>query len=232
MVKYGIDVSEHQGSVNWSKVSADFCIIRAGYGKDISQKDKCFENNYKGCKEKNIPCGTYWYSYAVSVDEARKEAEVCLEAIREKQFEYPVFFDIEEERQRSLGKSACSEIAETFLKAVENAGYFVGIYSSKDFLEEYISEDIRKRYTVWVAQYGTNKTDYSGSFGIWQKSGTGNVAGINGNVDLDECYTDYPSVIKSNGLNGFTKNEGVEKEEKAVALTIDGKTFEGTLTEK
>lgn len=232
MTKYGIDVSEHQGSVNWSQVSADFCMIRAGYGKTVSQKDKCFEANYKGCKANNIPCGAYWYSYAVSPAEAKLEASACLEAIKGKQLEYPVFFDIEEQRQLVLGKDACSEIARTFLEAVEKAGYFVGIYSSKDFLESYISEDIRTRYTVWVAQYGVSSTDYSGSFGMWQKSGSGTAAGISVNVDLDECYIDYPSIIKSKGLNGYDKKDAAEKEEKDVALTIDGKTYEGTLTEK
>lgn len=232
MTKYGIDVSEHQGYINWSQVSADFCIIRAGYGKDISQKDKCFEANYKGCKANNIHCGAYWYSYAVSAEEARLEAAACLEAIKGKQLEYPVFFDIEEQRQLILGRKACSEIASAFLETVENAGYFVGIYSSKDLLESYISEDIRTRYTVWVAQYGVNRSDYIGSFGMWQKSGTGRVAGISVNVDLDECYIDYPSAIISNKLNGFSGKESEEKEEKDVALTIDGKTFEGTLTEK
>lgn len=229
MTKYGIDVSEHQGSINWSQVSADFCIIRAGYGKDISQKDKYFDVNYKGCEENNIPCGAYWYSYAVSAEEARLEAAVCLEAIKGRQLEYPVFFDIEEQRQLILGREVCSEIAKAFLEEVEKAGYFVGIYSSKDCLESYISEDIRTRYTVWVAQYGVNKSDYSGSFGIWQRSGTGKVAGISVDVDLDECYIDYPGVIKSNGLNGFS---GTGKEEKDVELTIDGKTYEGTLSEK
>ena len=81
----GIDVSKHQGTVNWSHVKADgvkFAIIRAGYGKQASQKDAQFENNYAGCKSNGVPVGVYWYSYATTPDEARKEAAVCLSVIK------------------------------------------------------------------------------------------------------------------------------------------------------
>ena len=104
MIKNGIDISEHQGVIDWQNVNAEFAIIRAGYGREISQKDKQFEANYNGCKSRNIPCGAYWYSYAVTPDEARKEAAVCLEVLKGKQFEYPIYFDIEEDRQLRLGK--------------------------------------------------------------------------------------------------------------------------------
>lgn len=231
MAKNGIDVSEHQGTIDWQRVNVDFVIIRAGYGRYISQKDKCFENNYQRCKERNIPCGAYWYSYATSAEEAKTEAQVCLEVIRGKQFEYPIYFDIEEQRQLKLGMAACSEIAKAFLETVENAGYFVGIYSAKYNLETYISEEIRKRYAVWVAQYGVSSPTYSGAYGLWQKSNTGSVAGISGNVDLDESYVDYPAIIKARGLNGYPKPEP-EKSEISVTITVDGKTYSGKLKEQ
>ena len=96
MTKHGIDVSEWQGDINWNKVDTDFCIIRAGYGKSVSQKDKKFEVNYSGCKANSIPCGVYWYSYAVTPEEAVSEANACLEIIKGKQFEYPIYFDVEQ----------------------------------------------------------------------------------------------------------------------------------------
>mgnify|MGYP003166772952 CR=1 FL=1 len=176
----GIDVSKHQGNVNWSHVKADgvkFAIIRAGYGKEAYQKDIQFENNYAGCKSNGIPVGVYWYSYATTPDEARKEAAVCLSIIKGKTFEYPVYFDIEEPSVLAKGKAACTAIAKAFLEAVEQAGYFVGIYSSKVHLENCITEELRARYAVWVAHYG--------------------------NVDVNECYIDYPAAIKKKGLNGF-----------------------------
>lgn len=202
----GIDVSKHQGNVNWSHVKADgvkFAIIRAGCGKEAYQKDIQFENNYAGCKSNGIPVGVYWYSYATTPDEARKEAAVCLSIIKGKTFEYPVYFDIEEPSVLAKGKAACTAIAKAFLEAVEQAGYFVGIYSSKVHLENCITEELRARYAVWVAHYGVDKTTYHGQYGIWQKSSTGKVYGISGNVDVNECYIDYPAAIKKKGLNGF-----------------------------
>ena len=202
----GIDVSKHQGTVNWSHVKADgveFAIIRAGYGKQASQKDTQFENNYAGCKSNGVPVGVYWYSYATTPDEARKEAAVCLSVIKGKTFEYPVYFDIEEPSVLAKGKAACTAIAKAFLETVEKAGYFMGIYSSKSHLESCFTEELRTRYAVWVAHYGVDKTTYHGQYGIWQKSSTGKVSGIRGNVDMNECYTDYPAVIRKKGLNGF-----------------------------
>lgn len=229
----GIDVSEHQGTIDWSAVKnsgVEFAIIRAGYGREISQKDKQFENNYAGCKASGIPVGAYWYSYATSAEAAKLEAQVCLEVLRGKRFEYPIYFDIEEKRQLDLGKEKCSEIAKAFLEEVEKAGYWVGIYSSKSHLENFISDDIRSRYAVWVAHYGVDKTNYNGAYGMWQRSSTGKINGISGNVDIDECYIDYPSEIKSVGLNGFGTVS--TNQTKSVTLIIDGIKFSGTLTEE
>lgn len=204
----GIDVSKHQGVIEWEKAKADgvqFAILRAGYGREISQKDSSFERNYSECKRVGIPVGCYWYSYAMTAEEAKKEAAVCLEVIKGKQFEYPIYFDIEEKKQLALGKTACTAITKAFLDTVENQGYWVGIYSSKSHLESYISEDVRQRYAVWVAHYSVERTTYSGQFGIWQKSSSGKISGISGNVDLNESYVDYPAEIKKAGLNGFSK---------------------------
>lgn len=205
-MKKGIDVSYSQGNINWGHVNTDFAIIRAGYGKLATQKDAQFENNYAGCKSNSIPVGVYWYSYATSEDEAIQEAKACLEVIKGKTFEYPIYFDMEENRQRALGKEKCTAIANAFLSTVESAGYWVGIYSNKSMLEGCISEELRKRYAVWLAHY-TVQTDYKGDFGMWQYSSTGSVTGINGNVDSNYCYVDYPTAIKNAGLNGFKKQE-------------------------
>ena len=88
----GIDVSVHNGNVDWNRVKnsgIDFAILRAGYGKVVSQKDKKFEDNYAFAKAAGIPVGAYWYSYAKTVDEARQEAETCITILRGKKFEYP-----------------------------------------------------------------------------------------------------------------------------------------------
>lgn len=240
MIRQGIDVSRHQGNIDWTKVKhsgkVEFAILRAGYGKLISQKDSRFEEYYVQCHANQIPVGAYWYSYAMSEDEARQEAQVFLQVIKGKQFAYPVYFDLEEPKQLALGKQKCSAIAKAFLETVEQAGYFVGLYMSKSHLETYISDEIRNRYAVWVAHYGVSQTNYSGQFGIWQKSDTGSVSGISGNVDLDECYQDYPALIQNAGLNGFEKSgtapDAIAKQEKYFSVTVDDKTYSGMLKEE
>ena len=233
-MKKGIDVSRWQSDIDWKKVKAagiEFAIIQAGYGRELSQKDEKFEQNYSGCKSAGMPCGVYWYSYARTEAEAEQEAAVCLEIIRDRQLEYPVFFDVEEPAVLRLGKAQVSKVVRAFLRKVEAAGWFVGLYMSAYQLRDYIEDDVKQRYTVWVAHYGVGKPDYSGSYGMWQKSSTGSVDGISGNVDLDECYTDYPARIKAKGLNGYQKQTAVPKVTKQVTLIIDDKKYSGLLEE-
>lgn len=204
-MKNGIDVSEWQGSINWNSVNTDFCIIRAGYGRLISQKDRRFEEYYNGCKSRKIPCGIYWYSYAQTPSEALIEADVCLQVIKGKQFEYPIYFDVEEQSLFATGRANTSAVIRAFLNKIESAGYFVGLYMSASPLNSYVEDDIKKRYAVWVAHYGVSKPSYSGAYGIWQKASTGRINGINGDVDINEGYVDYATTIKNAGLNGFPK---------------------------
>lgn len=208
----GIDVSEWQGSIDWKKVKADFAILRAGYGRLVTQADRCFQANYYGCRANNIPCGAYWFSYAESVDDARQEAAVCLEIIKNKQFEYPIYYDIEEQRTLALGKQTVGTIIRTFLDTLEQSGYFAGLYMSLNNLNAYVDDEIRRKYAVWVADYSTQRPV---GYGMWQKSSTGRIDGIQGNVDLDESYEDYPSIIKNAGLNGFEKQH-------TITVEIDG----------
>lgn len=213
----GIDVSYAQGNISWSHVKADgvqFALIRAGYGKELSQKDSQFENNYTGCKSNGIPCGAYWYSYAKSVEEAKQEAKTFLQIISEKTFEYPVYIDLEEKSQFALGKKICSDIVQAFCDVMENAGYYAGLYCSTSYLDSHISDSVKSRYAIWVAQYN-DKCTYTGDYGIWQHSvtghpvydyvGAGRVYGVDGQCDLDYAYIDYPAIIKAAGLNGFSK---------------------------
>ena len=224
---YGIDVSEWQGNINWGGVRSDFAILRAGYGRYTSQKDKKFDENYSGCKNNSIPCGAYWYSYALTPDDAVREANACLEIIRGRQFEYPIYYDVELQEHFALGKEKVSAIIRAFLDTVEKSGYWVGLYMSAYYLNNYVDSDILERYSVWVAHHDAAIPDYSGQFGMWQYSSTGIVSGISGNVDLDICYMDYPALIREAGLNGFSSDKS-----KYVELTIDGVTYTGRLSPK
>ena len=201
----GIDVSYAQGVIDWEKVKAsglvDFAILRAGYGKETSQIDDQFSRNYTACKQLGIPVGAYWYSYATTVAEAEQEANVCLQIIQGKQFEYPVAFDIEE--ARCLPQ--VDALSTAFCTALENAGYYTAIYTFKSALESNFSAAVKNRYDIFLSHIGVQQTDYAGSYGLWQYSWTGCIPGISGDVDLDYAYKDYPTMIQDAGLNGFTK---------------------------
>ncbi len=215
----GIDVSTHQGDIDWKKVKADgieFAILRAGYGRQLSQEDAWFERNYQGCRENGIPIGVYWYSYATTPQQAKKEAETCIEVIANKTFEYPVYFDIEDKTQLALSEDTLQEITTTFCDALEAAGYWVGIYSYKAFLEANFTPEILKRYAVWVAHTGVKQTTFKYPYGIWQYSHTGKVNGVSTNTDMNYCYTDYPDMMKSAGLNGFGKPADVRERKHTV----------------
>lgn len=203
----GIDVSKHQGVIDWQGVKntgIDFAILRAGYGKYDNQKDERFEENYSNAKKAGIKLGAYHYSYAKSVEDAKREAEVFLKWIDGKQFEYPVAFDVEEKSQSDKGKQFVSDIIRAFCATVEKAGYYVCVYANKYWLDNYVDDDCKRKYDTWLAQW-SDKATYGGNYGIWQYSSQGEIDGISGRVDLDESYKDYFSIIKTNGLNGFSK---------------------------
>lgn len=204
MTMQGIDVSKWQGAIDWKKVKAsgvEFAIIRAGYGKTV---DLRFSENYAGATAAGLPVGAYWYSYALSTAEAEAEAAACIRAISGKRFEMPIYFDVEEQNQLVKSADFVSGLVTTFCTALERAGYFAGLYMSRSPLQRKITPEVAKRFAIWAAEYNT-RLNYSGAVGMWQKSATGKVNGISGRVDLDECYIDYPSIIKKAGLNGFSK---------------------------
>lgn len=206
---HGIDVSQWQGDIDFKKIKADgidFVIIRAGIGRYSYQKDPYFEANYKNAKAAGLKVGAYWYSYAMNANEARLEAVACTECIKDKQFEYPIFFDLEEPKQFALGRNVCDSLVTTFCTALEEAGYFAGLYISRSPLQNYISSAVANKYALWVAEYG-GKLNWEGNYGLWQNSSTWKVNGIVGNVDHDYSYIDYPAIIKRLGLNGYNKAE-------------------------
>lgn len=199
-----IDVSKHNGAyIDWAKVRAsgvDGVIIRAGYGRYISQKDKFFEQNYKGAVAAGLHVGTYWYSYADNPADAKVEASVFLEAIKSKKFDLPAYFDIEEPKHAKMNKTVCTAMCEAFCSMMEEAGYFCGVYSYDSFFTDNLHDVITLKYSQWVARLGSkpkNKHD------MWQYSWTEKIDGITGNVDANNCYVDFPKIIKGAKLNGY-----------------------------
>jgi GH25 family lysozyme M1 (1,4-beta-N-acetylmuramidase) len=202
-----IDVSVHNTVTDWSKVKSqgiDGVIIRAGYGKASSQKDKMFETHYKNASAAGLHIGAYWYSYAVTAEEAKLEAKAFIECIKGKTFDMPVYFDIEESKQVNLGKALCTEIVNAFCTAMENAGYFCGVYSFDSFFSSNLDNEVQKLYSCWVARVDGKKPASCTSYGMWQYSWKLSLTGFTGDVDVSYCYKDFPTIIKSAGLNGLS----------------------------
>ncbi len=191
----GIDVSMWQSTIDWKAVKdsgVEFAIMRAGYGRLLSQKDPTFDYNMEQAQANGIACGAYWYSYATDVEGAIAEAEVCYEVIKDYDFTYPVYFDIEDPSQSNLSTAQISAITEAFCSALTAKGYRVGIYSYTTFLKTKIYSEVLDKYDVWVANFDVSAPSYSGNYEMWQYTASGYVDGINGEVDLDVSYVNYP----------------------------------------
>lgn len=207
----GIDVSAWQGEIDFEKVKAsgiDFVIIRAGYGWALSQKDRCFEENYRKAKAAGLRVGAYWYSYAGSADQAREEAKICKQVLAGKELDYPVYFDLEEQSQLARGRAFCDALVTAFCTEMEASGYFAGFYTSAYVAAHILSPAIRQRFAFWCAQWA-GKNSFYGESGLWQYSAKGSIPGISGDVDLDLSYIDYPAIIRSGGFNGYRKGTSV-----------------------
>ena len=209
----GIDVSEHQGVIDWAKVAKDgvqFAVIRAGYGRELSQKDKYFERNYAGAKAVGIQVGAYWYSYANSVERGEQEARTCLKVLEGKRFELPIFFDQEYEKSiLALSNKTRTDIVLKFLETVKGAGRKVGLYSSTNFITTKLQADRLTAYPLWLAEYGS-ELHYTGKVWAWQYTSKGRVAGIRGNVDCNHGYFAQPHTASPDLLRKGDKGDDVK----------------------
>ena len=199
MKKILIDVSEHQGVINWEKVKPHIAgaILRCGYGGDYTdQDDEQFRRNADECTRLGIPFGVYLYSYAKSIQAAQYEADHVLRLIKGYKLAYPVYLDLEEPGTQT----GAVERAKVFGDIIEKAGYWCGIYANLNWWENYLKDGL-DRFTKWVAQYN-NECQYKGpNLDIWQYTSKGKVDGINGNVDMNECYRDFPAEILGGKVN-------------------------------
>jgi len=204
----GIDVSKWNGNINWDKAKSagiNFAIVREGYGKrDPRQVDKKFKDNINGAKSVGIHTSVYHYSYADSVEDAINEARFCLENIEGFKLEYPVIIDVEDKEQLKLNNRQRTDIVKAFCSEIEKHGYYAMFYCNLNWLNNYLYKDeLLPKYDLWLAQWNIDKP--SCTCGIWQYLSTGKIDGIDGNVDLDVSYKNYPEIMKSKGLNGFNK---------------------------
>lgn len=215
MKKFGIDISVWQGDFNLEQAKregVEFVILKGGGGDDGLYVDRCFDENYKKAKALNMPVGVYWFSRALTINDAKAEADFFYKnCLRGKKFDLPVFVDIENRTQLSIGKRLLTDVIMTWCNDLKGRGYYAGVYSSLSYFRSYMYDSELSDYPHWVAQWST-QLDYAHKdiCGVWQFGGETNyirsnkVAGVT--CDQDYLLIDYPAYIKQHGLNGYAKS--------------------------
>lgn len=196
--KTGIDVSTHQKEIDWQAVAADgidFVMIRLGhrgYTEGGLFSDQTFEQNLQGALAAGLEAGVYFFSQAVTPEEAEEEADYILEILDGRELTYPIAFDWEfiageEARTNDMDGAMITACAAAFCRRIENAGYRPAVYFNRT--QGYLHYDLLalKDYTLWLAEYST-APDFYYHFDLWQYSSAGQVDGIQGNVDMNLSF--------------------------------------------
>ena len=192
--KIGIDVSEHQGSINWQRAAdyVDFAFIRIGYrgyAGGTLVDDGYYSSNMTGATENGIPVGVYFYSQAINYEEGVEEANFVLSHLGEYHLSYPIVLDREDPMQEDartndLSKEEHTQAALGFLETIRAAGYPVMTYTNRNYYALYLELERIYDYPVWFAQYA-DEPDWPYKFSIWQYTESGEIPGISGFVDLN-----------------------------------------------
>ena len=218
MTKLGVDVSKHNGNVDWQAVKnagyGSFALIRAGYGGDYTnQDDPQFERNVNECERLGIPYGVYLYSYALNTNDAKGEVNHILRLLKKvgKHFKYGVWFDMEDadgyKKEHGMpSNSTLVDICYTFCLAVEQAGYFTGIYASKSWLENQLKSSKLDRFAKWLAQWSSKPT-YSGSYVIWQYTSSQMINGKR--FDANQLIKDFVTSSQGGSTSSKKSNEEI-----------------------
>ncbi len=197
-MKRGIDLSTHNQVTDWDKVrqAVDFIILRAGYG--AGNIDEKLVPYAAACMEKGIPLGLYWFSYAYTVEMARREAQYCISQAKKYRVIYPIAFDFEYDSVRyaerkgvKVTRQLVMDMTLAFCREVKGAGYIPMVYTNKDYANQYFNlTQLREEgYAIWYAYY--NKVCNREDMALWQHTDSGSIPGISGRVDRNICYVDY-----------------------------------------
>ena len=213
----GIDVSQHQGIIDWGKAKAvgklDFAIIRASCSRHV---DARLALNVIGCKNNGLYYGFYHTLYADSVEGARTEAKIFLTSIKGYDPDFPVYVDTEFWTEKNgwtntkLSKRLWTDMVLAFGEECEKAGYYFGVYASRSFIQNTLLYDELKRFDFWLAEWDVTSPTWNGNHGVWQyvvrrgNQASFGMPGTNG-LDMDYATKDYPNMIRNAGLNGFKK---------------------------
>ena len=243
LIAKGADISKHNGNIDWNRVKkteVNFVIIRAGFG--FNTVDPMFKTYIENVIKCGLDIGIYWFSYAGSVADAKKEAEFCLKTISpyRKSINYPVFFDWENGSynyvKRTYGitptKKLVSDMAVEFMDTIGQAGYKVGNYNSVSYLNTFFDDRVKENYDTWVAHVRDangnplEKTSYKGKYVIHQYSWVGRPSGFSSKTDMDYCYKDYT------GKGTATKTETIKSSKYVVPdnITFKVPTFKNVIT--
>lgn len=209
--QFGVDLSDFQRGIDFDELvdeGVEFVILRGAYHLT---KDESFETFYSQAKSRNLPVGVYLYTIATSPQGAREEANFLINnVLRGKQFDLPIYIDIEDELYYSRPKASNTAVVRAFCETLEANNFFTGVYASTYFFATYLDDSQLTAYTHWVAQWSTRLTyPDTNLVGIWQFGGIRN--SIRSNilagqvVDQNYMYRDFPTIIKSYGLNGFDR---------------------------
>ncbi len=194
---YGIDVSHHQGVIDWDTVAKhiDFAILRCGYGSDLtSQDDRQWKANVEACTRLKIPFGVYIYSHATNEEEARSEARHVLRLLKGYKPSMPVYLDLEDDDiSQNCTPAQILANATVFCDMIRSAGYTPGIYANTYWWSTYLSSPQYDKWDRWVARY-SSQLDFNRPYSMWQYTSEGSVPGITGNVDMNRWYAEKPTV--------------------------------------
>ncbi len=227
--RIGIDVSEHQGRIDWEKVREhiDFAIIRLGFGQN--SLDSQARRNISECNRLGIPYGVYWFSYAYNVERAKNEARNALKRLEELggKLNYPFWFDWEYDSRNYAAKLGYTisgqllrDMATAFCHIIEEAGHYAGIYANHDYVYNHYGQEIFERFDLWYCRL-TAICDRD--VNLWQFAFDYRIDGINGNVDVNWCTADYPSIIAGMG----TTNEIKKSVDELAQEVLEGKHGNG-----
>lgn len=201
MSYFGVDLSEFNGTIDWERLSKhiDFAILRIGWvgNKNNSTLDEKFEEYYRSARRAGIKIGAYVYIYSNSERTAREGAEWAAERLKGKTLNLPVYCDMEDRSIAGLSRERLSSIVTAFNSVIEKHGYWAGVYANKNWFDNHLDKDLKKRYTSWIADYTSGTDKFKGEYDMWQNSSTGRVEGISGNVDTDYLYRNLFRNIRS-----------------------------------
>lgn len=203
----GIDVSEHNGVLNWQQIKdsgIQFAIIRCSWGHFT--EDTMLRRNVSECERVGMPYGLYHYSYVSNQQEKASEAASLVNLIKQFKPLYPVYIDMEDAdgwkaRMGVLNDNALHiEVCRYTCEAIQNANFYAGIYANLDWWTNHLNSSTLDSYAKWLAQWASAPT-YNKPFGMWQYTSDGSVPGSSARTDMNIAYVDYPTAIKENHLN-------------------------------